>query len=174
MRQLFILFLLGAAVLQSQEYRATLLGIVADPSGAKVPNATVAATNMETGVAESGQNLNRWFDTSKDIWIQQPADSLRVTPFRSPNIRRHTQPQTDMTLIRDFHVREGHKLQFKVSAFNVTNSPIFDFPNTSPTSNLFGVVPITQLNLPRSIEMAFRQAQSSPPRLRPGALGACT
>ena len=79
-----------------------------------------------------------------------------MTPFTSPNIRRHTQPQTDMTLIRDFRIREGHKVQVKVSAFNVTNSPIFNFPNTSPTSTLFGVVPITQLNLPRSVEIAFR------------------
>ena len=105
---------------------------------------------------KSGQDLNRWFDTSKEIWIQRAADTLRVTPFTSPNIRRHTQPQTDMTLIRDFRIREGHKVQVKVSAFNVTNSPIFNFPNTTPTSTLFGVVPITQLNLPRSVEIAFR------------------
>lgn len=30
------------------------------------------------------------------------------------------------------------------------------FPNTSPSSPLFGVVPLTQMNVPRSIELALR------------------
>lgn len=81
-----------------------------------------------------------------------------MTPFRSSNIRRHTAPQTDLTLMREFYIREGHKFQFRVTAFNLTNSPIFNFPNTTPTSPLFGVVPITQINLPRSVELGFRYA----------------
>ena len=55
-------------------------------------------------------------------------------------------------------MREGHTMQFKVSAYNMTNTPIFNFPNTSPTSALFGVVPATQLNLPRHVEIGFRYA----------------
>ncbi len=78
--------------------------------------------------------------------------------MRSPNIRRHTAPQVDLTLIRDFPIREGHKVQFKLSAFNATNTPIFNIPNTTPTSPLFGVVPVTQMNLPRSVELGFRYA----------------
>jgi hypothetical protein len=107
---------------------------------------------------ESGQNLNRWFDTNKDIWVQPPSDTLRVTKLKSPNIRRYVVPQHDLTLIRDFRIREGHRFQLKVTAFNATNSPIFDFPNTNPTSQLFGVVPITQINLPRNVELGFRYA----------------
>jgi hypothetical protein len=64
----------------------------------------------------------------------------------------------DLTLIRDFRIKEGHKFQFKVTAFNVSNTPIFDFPNTSPTSPLFGVVPTTPLNYPRSVEIGLRYA----------------
>jgi hypothetical protein len=104
----------------------------------------------------SGQTLDKWFDTSPNIWVQRPADTLRTTPLRSPNIRRHTAPQIDLAINRDFRIREGHTFQFKVSAFNVSNTPIFNFPNTSPTSPLFGVVPITQINLPRSVEIGFR------------------
>jgi hypothetical protein len=106
----------------------------------------------------SGQSLNHWFDTSPQIWVQPPPDTLRVTPLRSSNIRRHTAPQFDVTLIRDFQIKEGHKLQFKVSSFNITNTPILNFPNTTPTSTLFGVVRITQINLPRSVELGFRYA----------------
>ena len=106
----------------------------------------------------SGQDLNHWFDTSPAMWIQRPPDTLRITPLRSPTIRRHTAPNVDLTLIRDFPIREGHKLQFKLSAFNATNTPIFNNPNTTPTSPLFGVVPVTQMNLPRSVELGFRYA----------------
>ncbi|MBS1826418.1 MAG: carboxypeptidase regulatory-like domain-containing protein [Acidobacteria bacterium] len=105
---------------------------------------------------ESGQTLNRWFDTNRAIWQQRPADSLRTSPLRSPNIRRHTAPTFDLSLNRNFYIREGHGLQFKVSAFNATNSPIFNFPNTDPNSPLFGVVPITQINSPRSVELGLR------------------
>jgi hypothetical protein len=107
---------------------------------------------------ESGQTMSHWFNTSPSIWGQRPADTLRVTPLRSPNIRRHSAPQVDLTLIRDFRIKEGHKFQFKATAFNVSNTPIFDFPNTSPTSPLFGVVPTTPLNYPRSVEIGLRYA----------------
>ncbi|MFB3825171.1 MAG: TonB-dependent receptor domain-containing protein [Bryobacteraceae bacterium] len=107
---------------------------------------------------ESGRTLSRWFDTSRQIWVQRPTDTLRTTPLRSPNIRRHTAPQLDTVLIRNFRIREGHTMQFKASAYNALNTPIFNFPNTSPTSALFGVVPATQLNLPRNVEIGFRYA----------------
>lgn len=107
---------------------------------------------------KSGQTLDRWFDTSKEMWVQRLPDTLRTLPLRSPNIRRHTAPQLDTSLIRNFHIREGHRMQVKVSAYNTTNTPIFNFPNTSPSSPLFGVVPVTQINQPRSIEMGFRYA----------------
>lgn len=105
---------------------------------------------------ESGQTINHWFDTSKAIWVQRPPDTLRTAKLRSPNISRHSAPQISTVLIRDFRITERQKLQFKVSAFNVSNTPIFDFPNTTPTSPLFGVVPVTQINLPRSVELGFR------------------
>jgi hypothetical protein len=107
---------------------------------------------------QSGQSLNHWFDTSSSIWGLRPPDTLRVTPLRSPNIRTYTEPQVSAVLIREFPIHENHRFQFKLSAFNLTNTPLFGAPNTSPTSTLFGVVPITQTNLPRSIELGFRYA----------------
>ncbi len=64
----------------------------------------------------------------------------------------------DATLVRSFPLREGHRFEFKVSAFNLSNTPIFDFPNLDPNSPLFGVVPVTQLNSPRSAELGLRYA----------------
>jgi hypothetical protein len=47
-------------------------------------------------------------------------------------------------LLGSFRIRESHSLQFKVSAFHLSNTP------------LFGLVPITRINSPRSIELGFR------------------
>jgi hypothetical protein len=104
----------------------------------------------------SGQTLSHWFDTSPAIWVQRPPDTLRTSKLMSSSIRRHTAPQLDLTLVRQFRITERQKFQFRASAFNATNTPLFDFPNTSPASPLFGVVPITQRNLPRSMELGFR------------------
>lgn len=106
----------------------------------------------------SGQNLNHWFDTSPSIWVVRPPDTLRTAKMRSSTIRSHSDPQADVTLIRNFAINEAHRFQLRVTAYNVTNTPIFDVPNTNPASNLFGVVPVTQRNLPRSVEIGFRYA----------------
>ena len=102
------------------------------------------------------QTFNKWFDTSPALWVQRPTDTLRTTKLRSPNIRRHSAPQFNTSVMRTFAITEKHKLQLKGSAFNLTNTPIFGQPNTTPSSPLFGVVPITQINLPRAIEIGFR------------------
>ena len=58
--------------------------------------------------------------------------------------------------MRNFRIGERQRFQLRVSAFNVTNTPIFGAPVTDPASPLFGVVRITQINLPRSVELGFR------------------
>jgi hypothetical protein len=45
-----VIFLLSAAGLQAQETRATVSGTLLDPSGAAIPNASVTATEIRTGV----------------------------------------------------------------------------------------------------------------------------
>jgi hypothetical protein len=102
------------------------------------------------------QTLNKWFNTSPQIWVQRPSDTLRTAKLYSPNIRRNTAPQVSTTLLRNFRIRERQTFQFRVSAFNLTNTPIFGAPNNNPASPLFGVVSITQINLPRALELGFR------------------
>jgi hypothetical protein len=104
------------------------------------------------------QTLNHWFNTSPQIWVQRPSDTLRTAKLYSPNIRRNTAPQVSTTLLRNFRFRERNNIQFRLSAFNLTNTPIFGNPNNNPASPLFGVVPITQINLPRALELGFRYA----------------
>jgi hypothetical protein len=64
----FFLFLTG---LFAQEYRATLTGVVTDPSGAAIPNATVKATNSAT---------NRATETKSS------SDGVYTVPFLEPGV----------------------------------------------------------------------------------------
>ena len=105
---------------------------------------------------EGQQSLNKWFDTAPQLWVQQPPDTLRTNKMRSPNLRRDQAPQFNLSVLRTFRLSEVRRLQVKGSAFNLTNTPIFGAPNNSPNSPLFGVVPITQINLPRAVELGGR------------------
>lgn len=104
----------------------------------------------------SGQTLDHWFNTSPQLWATQPADTLRTMPFYSPNLRIDSRPQSDVTVLRQVRITERHHAEFRMSAFNLTNTPIFGAPNNSPTSNTFGAVTKSQINLPRSMELALR------------------
>jgi hypothetical protein len=58
-----------------------------------------------------------------------------------------------------FQLSERQRFQLKVSAFNVANTPIFGPPNDNPVSHLFGSVPITQINPPRSMGLTAPELQ---------------
>jgi hypothetical protein len=124
-------------------------------SGQPMPYPSTADVRGDPKLS-SGQDLNHWFNTSKEIWVVRLPDTLRTAPFVSSSVRRYTAPQLNANLMREFRIRERHRLQFRLTAYNATNTPVFDFPNTSVTSPLFGVVPTTQINLPRSTELGFR------------------
>lgn len=104
----------------------------------------------------SGQTFSHWFDTSPSLWAVPAADALRVTPLRSSNIRVPAVPQMDGTMQRSIRIREGHWLQIRGSAYNLTNTPLFGLPNTSPASATFGTVTLTQVNASRTAELGFR------------------
>ena len=213
----FALLLSAGVLVHAQEYRASLLGVVTDPSGAAVAGASIRVTNIESGVAsptvtntdgsylvpyllpgrysllverpgfeafernpielrvndrsradvalEVGQVTDRVTVVAETPLLEiasssrgQGIETRKITDLPLSGNRRHTAPQADLGLTRQFFVREGQRFEFKVSAYNATNTPIFNFPATDPSSPLFGVVPITQINNPRSVELGFRYA----------------
>jgi hypothetical protein len=121
----------ATGILSAQEYRATLVGTVTDPSGASVPIAKVTATNIETGVSSSSET---------------GADGNFVIPFLVPG---------NYSLQ---YIKEHHKFQVKFSAFNAFNTPLWPAPNTTPSSPLFGMTTLVQNNLARNAEVGFRYA----------------
>jgi hypothetical protein len=104
----------------------------------------------------SGQSLQRWFNTSPQIWQPIPPYALSNVPLNSSSVRLPTAPQFDASLLRIISIREQSQLSLRLSAFNLTNSPFFAPPDTDPTSPLFGVVPQFQINRARILELGAR------------------
>ena len=52
----------------------------------------------------------------------------------------------DLSLFRTFRVTEAINLQFRAEAFNISNTPHFNNPNTSVTSSSFGRITSTDTN----------------------------
>ena len=81
--------------------------------------------------------LNSYFNVN--AFSQPPPDVYGTAPrtlsYRSPGIRNG-----DFTLMKNVSVAEGKSLQFRLEAFNVTNTPTFGVPNSSLGSSSFGVI----------------------------------
>jgi len=123
-----------------------------------VPISLSNGSYMLTGspAITTGQSYTHWFNTSSSIWVPLAAGSLRVIPGVSQNIRTPTSPQFNIGLAREFAIHENHKIQFRAFAYNATNTPLFNGPTTDPTSSTFGAITMTQINLPRAIDLNFR------------------
>src|SRR5258708_1824581 len=61
----------------------------------------------------------------------------------------------DLSLIKSVPIRESLRVQFRVEAFNVTNTPVFGLPNTTVGNPGFGVVG-SQANNPRNLQLAVK------------------
>ena len=61
----------------------------------------------------------------------------------------------DLSFSKEFVIREGMKLQVRGEFFNFTNTPRFNFPNTSFGDSAFGQVTST-LNTPRHTQIGVR------------------
>jgi hypothetical protein len=110
-----------------------------------------------------GQTIDKWFNTSSSIWVAQPSDTLRTTPFYSTAIRNYMRPQVDINVQREITIKERHNIDFRVAAFNATNTPILGGGggpsggiDTNPSSPTFGQVSKSMANLPRELEIDLK------------------
>ena len=97
-------------------------------------------TGADPTLPDDQQSINRWFNT--DAYALQPLGSFgnagRNT-FAGPGIRN-----VDASIIRNFRLPASKTLQFRFEAFNVLNNPIWNDPNTTLTSPLYGTINTTR------------------------------
>lgn len=112
------------------------------------------ADRLKSGVLDSGQSLDRWFDTTSfkaAAPYTVPTDSLSQPDLRGPGRKSF-----DMSLFKNTRPREWLNLQFRAEFFNLFNSAFFEARNqtTDVTNPDFGR--ILQGSNPRNIQFGLR------------------
>jgi len=130
---------------------------------------TISATNVaglfnSRGLAnnngKSGQlsgdvhdRLNRYFDTS--VYSQPAAFTFGNMSVSAPDLRSPLVRNWDLSVFKDFVIKEGLRLQFRAESFNAVNAVRFGSPDTNAASTSFGVVS-TQANSPRQVQFGLK------------------
>jgi hypothetical protein len=106
----------------------------------------------------SGVMANCTFNgqTLPTAFIQQYPNSVRTLSGEFPTIRPPKVPNADISMFKAFTLHERFNLQFRAEAFNATNSPQFNPPNTGLSGTTPGLVTLTQENDPRNIQLSLR------------------
>ncbi|MEP7363656.1 MAG: carboxypeptidase regulatory-like domain-containing protein [Acidobacteriota bacterium] len=112
------------------------------------------ADRLKSGVLDSGQTLDHWFDTTafkRAAPYTIPTDSLT-----QPNLRGPGRKSVDMSLFKNTRIKERYTVQFRAEAFNLSNSPFFEARNqtTDVTNQDFGR--IISGSQPRNIQFGIR------------------
>jgi len=92
------------------------------------------------------RTLYQWFDTAgfERATGRQLANNIRVFPSRLAGARADGIATVNVSVFKNFVVREGFRVQFRCEAEGVANHPNFAAPNTGPTNTAFGQVTATQ------------------------------
>jgi hypothetical protein len=133
----------------------TPLGFSAS-NNAGIYNMAIRANNAGRSGKLTGpvqDRLNAYFD--KTAFSQPVAFTFGNMGPRHPDIRNDGLYNWDLSVFKNFRVREGLQVQFRAEALNAFNTPSFSGPNTSVTSSSFGIIS-SQANAPRQIQFGLK------------------
>ena len=99
------------------------------------------------------ERLNKYFDTS--VYSQPVNFTFGNEPIFSPVLRAHDVRNFDLSMFKNFAIKQGIAAQFRVEALNAFNRVQFSAPNTSVTSSSFGVI-TGQANAPRQLQLGVK------------------
>lgn len=118
--------------------------------GGTRPNRVTTGTEL-TGAAQD--RLLRWFDTS--AFGVAPAFFYGNSSRTTPDFRTHGTANYDLSLFKNFPIREAIRAQFRFEAFNAFNRVQFAAPNTTAGAVAFGQI-TAQQNTPRQLQVALK------------------
>ena len=105
-------------------------------------------------VAVANRTPERWFNTA--AFSAPAAYTIGNSPRRLNELRASQQKNADVSVAKNFSVRERIKIQFRAEAFNLTNTPQFSWPDTAFGSTTFGVVSGTMNVGPRNVQLGLK------------------
>jgi len=112
---------------------------------------TANGVNFSDGT--TGQSAAHWFNNNKSCYASLPSYILNPYPDRFSFLFEPTAPQLNGAVEKTVSFHERYRVLVRAEAFNATNTAIRGNPSTSFTNTLFGVLPNTQKNFPRSIQL---------------------
>jgi hypothetical protein len=86
----------------------------------------------------SNSTRERWFNT--DAFSVLPAFTRRTNPLIVDGLRGPSFRNLDLTLNKKFDITEKLALEFRLEAYNLTNSFMGRNPSVNPTDGAFGAV----------------------------------
>jgi outer membrane receptor protein involved in Fe transport len=100
-------------------------------------------------------SIDRWFNPQA---FEAPAPYSFGNVGRTlPDLHADGLFSIDFSLFKRFAISEKMKLEFRTEAFNLTNTPTFETPDRSVTSQTFGVVTATAFSpKPREVQFGLR------------------
>ena len=121
-----------------------------------LPNLINYCGNWANG---SAQNQFHWFNNNPSCYAQFPlnAGALSYLPPRfSGNVNNPAAPQLHLALVKETAFKDRYKLTFRAESFNLTNTAIRPGPGTGFPSTTFGVLPESEQNFPRLVQLALK------------------
>jgi Carboxypeptidase regulatory-like domain len=105
------------------------------------------------------QSNAHWFNNNPKCYQAFPTNAINTAlpPRFSGNVEQPTAPQLSIALTKTTTIKEHYNLTFRAESFNVTNTPILgNVQSTTFTSATFGVIPNSQNNFPRNVQLALK------------------
>jgi hypothetical protein len=133
------------------------------PAGTPGPNGDSANLNVlaNVGNATGISPIPAGGQTAQQFWniaafdVTNPNLSWQVGNLGRNVLRKPGTRQADLSLNKNFRIREEHSLQFRFDAFNSTNHPNWNTPSSTATSpTTFGVV--TTARTMRQLQLALK------------------
>lgn len=107
----------------------------------------------------SQRRAERWFNTEAGFErdnMKQLASNIRTFPSRFSGVRADGINNFDLSLFKNFRIKERWKAQFRMETFNALNHVQLDAPNTTPTSTAFGRITAEKGHGQRQLTFAIK------------------
>ena len=128
-------------------------GIVRVQSGQPV---AIGGNSLGRSGKIDNPTLARWFDTT--AFTPTPAFTIQTLGPRSPDIRNDYTRNLDAVLVKSFAIKVKDReitTSVRAECFNLTNTPQFNSPNGTVTSQSFGQV-TSMRNTPRQFQLGMK------------------
>ena len=125
--------------------------------GNALPTYGVQRPNL-VGTPKRNHGSN-WVDSyfvDNSVFLRPPDYTLGNVPRALGSIRSPWAFTTDLSLAKQFPIREEMNVEVRLEAQNALNHPVFSAPNTSVDDPTFGQITSTSGNGPRQIQLALK------------------